>query len=310
MPLECDSLPTLRAAFESTGSGRWLMQAIVDAGLDRAHGFRLDLALADDRVKGGLQATEARLASGEVDFIDTDWLSIARCRRSGLLVTGAVPYGVIFGGMVAPMEGEVRKLSDLPGMAIGVVRRQDKNWLLLRAYCRKALGFDPAQVCELVEAGSKSALRELLAAGDLDAALLFWHQVPSLVASGDFREVCDMLDLMPELGVRHVPSTFFVFRDALVDSHPELIRGFAAAVREAWAELQADDEAWQQASHYQRPDWQELRFKWLSRIHPLWQPDMAADLVRLARHLAAFDPEFEVDFNELPEGTLSATFLQ
>lgn len=303
-----DKLPVLRASFEATGSGRWLMQTIVRLELDRRNGFQLDLALSDDRVKGTLQATEARLSAGEVDFIDTDWLSIARCRRAGLKVTGAVPYGAIFGGLVAPVSSRIHALADLPGRTIGVVRRLDKNWLLLRASCRATLGFDPEQVCELVEVGSKSALSERLCNGGLDAALLFWHQIPPLVAGGEFFEVCDLLELLPGLGVREVPSTFFVFRDALVEANPELVRGFAAALRAAYHLLHEDAVAWQQAAGYCSPDWQALRSKWLSRVQPHWRPDMAEDLARLANYLGAFHTEAE--FHGLPEGTLSASFLQ
>lgn len=302
------ALPVLRASFEASGSGRWLMQTIVARGYDAQHGFRLQLSLSDDRVKGGLQATEARLAAGEVDFIDTDWLSIARSRRAGIPITGAVPYGAIFGGLVAPEAGGLRHLADLPGSTIGVVRRQDKNWMLLRAYCEQSLGFDPAAVCRLVEAGSKSALRELLENADVDAALLFWHQVPALVGGGDYIEVCDMLNLLADLGVSRVPSTFFVFQEALVEARPELVRGFGAALRDAHALLHADVDAWQEATHCHRPDWQALRSKWLMRMQPCWQPGMAADLGRLTEFLSAFDTEAR--FNGLPEGTLSASLLQ
>lgn len=299
-----ENLPVLRASFEASGSGRWLMQAIVDTGLDRTNGFRLDLRLSDDSVKGGLQATEARLAAGEVDFIDTDWLSIARCRRAGLKVTGAVPYGAIFGGLVAPAAGRVTTMADLPGCRIGVVRRLDKNWLLLRAACKATLGFDPEQACELVEAGSKSALRERLCNGELDAALLFWHQVPALVGGGEFREVCDMLDLLPRLGVAKVPSTFFVFRDDLVEAQPELIYGFARALRAVERLLREDTGAWQQASGNHSADGSALRAKWLSRVKSGWQADMAEELKKLAKCLCAFQAGTE--FDGLPEGTLSA----
>lgn len=294
----------MRASFEATGSGRWLMQTIVGAGLDKANGFRLDLKLSDDSVKGTLQATEARLAAGEVDFIDTDWLSIARCRRAGLKVTGAVPYGAIFGGLVAPTSGKVQSLADLPGCRIGVVRRLDKNWLLLRAACKATQGFDPEQACELVEAGSKSALRERLSSGELDAALLFWHQIPALVGSGEFREVCDMLDLLPSLDVAEVPSTFFVFRDELVEAHPELVRGFARALRAAERLLREDAAAWQQATGNHSPDGPALRAKWLSRVKSGWQAGMAEELKKLAKCLCAFQAGTE--FDGLPEGTLSA----
>ena len=299
-----ENLPVLRASFEATGSGHWLMQTIVDAGLDRRNDFRLDLKLSDDGVKGGLQATEARLAAGEVDFIDTDWLSIARCRRAGLKVTGAVPYGAIFGGLVVPSSSQVRVLADLPGCRIGVVRRLDKNWLLLRAVCKATEGFDPEHACKLVETGSKSALRERLCGGELDAALLFWHQVPVLVGSGEFREVCDMLDLLPSLGVAEVPSTFFVFRDELVEAHPELVRGFARALRAAELLLREDVSAWQQAIGNRSADGPALRAKWLSRIKSGWQAGMAEELNKLAKCLGVLQTGTE--FDGLPEGTLSA----
>jgi len=303
-----NKLPVLRASFEATGSGRWLMQTIVSQQLDRANGFQLDLALSDDSVKGKLQATEAKLAAGEVDFIDTDWLSIARCRRAGLAITGAVPYGAIFGGVVVPSSGAVRTLADLPGKTIGVVRRLDKNWLLLCAYCKDKLGFDPEQVCTVMEAGSKSLLRERLCIGGLDAALLFWHQIPPLVSGGEYFEVCDLQELLPGVGAREVPSTFFVFRDALVEANPELVRGFGAALRAVCEVLREDAAAWQEASNYRSHDWPALRDKWLSRVQPHWQGGMAEDLARLADYLGAFHAEAE--FHGLPEGTLSASFLQ
>lgn len=301
------TLPVLRASFEATGSGRWLMQTIVDQAFDQANGFRLDIALSDDGVQGGMQATEARLLAGEVDFIDTDWLSIARCRRDGFGVTGAVPYGAIYGGLVAPDDGSVRSLEDLPGKSIGVVRRLDKNWLLLRAVCRRMHGFDPQIDCHMVEAGSKTALLEQLRAGEVDAALLFWHQIPALLAEGGFIEVCDMLDMLPLLGVRDVPSTFFVFRDDLVKYSPELIRGFARALRDAHKMLSERPAAWQAAAGVEGEECNLLRDKWLSRIKTEWQPDMEQDLNMLAFHLGDMQPETK--FHALPQGTLSAALL-
>ncbi|MCK9988056.1 MAG: lipopolysaccharide export system permease protein, partial [Azoarcus sp.] len=90
------ALPTLRGAFEATGSGAWLMRAIVACGLDEANGYRLALQLGDDRMRGERHATEARLIDGEVDLIDTDWLSLARHRAAGL------PLRRLIGMVLAP----------------------------------------------------------------------------------------------------------------------------------------------------------------------------------------------------------------
>lgn len=299
MPLP---LPVLRAGFEASGSGRWLMRSIVEHGLDQANGFRLHIELADDQVRAGLQATEARLAASAADVVDTDWLSIARCRRSGIALAAAVPYGAIFGGLVA-RRGDLSALAELPGRRIGVVHRDDKNWLLLRAACRQLHGFDPESVCTRVDAGSKTMLREQLLDGRVDAALLYWHQVPALVAGGNFVEICDLLDVLPRLGVRTVPSTFFVFSDALLAAQPELVRGFARAVAAAVRLLRDDAAAWHAlaGSAAETADGRALRGKWLARIPLAWDNTMVADLRQLAACLGE---------TEFPDGVFAAGFLQ
>jgi NitT/TauT family transport system substrate-binding protein len=295
------SLPVLRAGFEASGSGRWLMRTIIERSLDQTNGFQLKIELTDDQVRAGLQATEARLAAASADVVDTDWLSIARCRRSGIALAAAVPFGAIFGGMVARRDSPC-ELSALTGRRIGVVHAHDKNWRLLRAACRKLHGFDPDSACTRIDAGSKTALREQLADGRVDAALLYWHQVPDLVASGEFVELCDMLDLMPVLGVRVVPSTFFVFTDALLNARPDLVRGFARAASAAVNILRDDAAAWHAVTGTiaAAPAAQTLRAKWLARIPLEWNSAMRSDLLELARCL---------DEPELPDGVFAAGFL-
>jgi len=301
--LDAPSLPVLRAGFEASGSGRWLMRSIVEHGLDAANGFRLHIELADDQVRAGLQATEARLAEAAADVVDTDWLSIARCRRAGIALAAAVPYGAIFGGLLARRGvSSLSSLAELPGRRIGVVHPDDKNWLLLRAACRQLHGFDPEAVCMRVDAGSKTTLREQLVDGRVDAALLYWHQVPALVAGGGFVEVCDLLEVLPLLGRRVVPSTFFVFSDALLAAQPELVSGFARAVAAAVRLLRDDAAAWYAVTSRDAAtaEGQALRAKWLARIAPDWDETMHAELRQLAASLG--EPE-------LPDGVFAAGFL-
>ncbi len=296
--------PVLRTAFEATGSGGWVMSTLIERGLDRANGFRLDLDLGGDRMQGGLQATEARLADDDVDVIDTDWLSVARCRRQGLPVAAVAPYGAIFGSLVAPRAGPVKSLADLAGRRLGGVRAGDKNWLLLCAACRRQLGFDPEECCTRIDAGSKTALRELLVNGEIDAALLYWHQVPAITADGHFAEVCDLLGLLPALGARVFPSTFFVMRDHWLEQQPEVARGFGRAVAAAIRILREDVAAWRRAVRVDAIGdgiAEALRAKWLARIGIPWQSGMVAELARLSGLLAG---------QTLPAGTFANELLQ
>ncbi len=289
-------LPVLRGGFELTGSGAWLMQSVIGQRLDDRYGFRLELLLGDDRVRAGRQSTEARLLDGEVDLIDTDWLSLARYRRTGLPLVAVAPYGAIFGSLVAPAGGGIVSLAELPGKRIGVVRAQDKNWLLLRFACRER-GFDPLEQCTLQACGSKSRLRAELEAGRLDAALVFWHQVPELVCGGRFVEVCDLLELLPAGAGRDVPSTFFVCHERLLLERPELVRGMAGAVHAAAATLRADEVLWRFISGVDARYADALRARWMARVGLSWNSGMAAELASLALRLEG---------KPLPDGWLAA----
>lgn len=309
MPTEMPdaALPTLRAAFEATGSGAWLMRAILDCGLDAAHGYRLELQLGDDRMRGTQHATEARLIDGGVDVIDTDWLSLARHRAAGLPLVAVAPYGAIFGGLVVPRAAPVRGLADLMGRRVGVVHAADKNWLLLRALCRRHHAFDPADAARCIAAGSKTALIDALCTGELDAALLYWHQIPALVATGDYREVCDFAARLPHFPVPRpaVPTSFFVMHAALADAAPALVQGFARSVLAASERLRADAGLWSRVSGVAAGSWAgaALRRKWLARIGLPWAEDIPARLHELAQLLTPSDASAP------PRGGFAAGFL-
>jgi NitT/TauT family transport system substrate-binding protein len=305
--MRADHLPVLRAAFEATGSGAWLMRAITACGLDEANGYRLELQLGDDHMRGGRQATEARLIDGAVDVIDTDWLSLARHRAAGLPLVAVAPYGAVFGGLVVRRGACVRGLADLPGRRIGVVHAQDKNWLLLRALCRQRHGFDPAADARCVAAGSKTALRDALRDGELDGALLYWHQIPALVADGECREVCDFAASLTRFPASRpaVPTSFFVMREAMLTAAPALAHGFSRSVQAAAGRLRADAFLWSRVSGVAAGTraGAALRRKWLARIGLPWAADMAARLQELA---ALLEPS---DAPAPPAGALAAGFL-
>lgn len=283
-------LGTLRAGFEATGSPSWIMQTIQRNGLDRRHGFALELRFGGDSVKHSLQASEAVLAEGLADVIDTDWLSIARWRRDGFPVKAVFPYGRIMGGVVVPAASEIVALPDLKGKRIGVVRRVDKNWLVVRAACIERHGFDPQSEAEVVEAKSKSVLLEWLEQGSVDAGVLFWHLVPRLTVGGRFRQLHDVLDLVTAIGGVNPPTTFFVCREEFIASRGELVRAFIAAYCDAVALMRRDDTAWGDAiagvtSARDLSD--SLRASWDRRVCTSWTQEDIGALSALFERLKA-----------------------
>ncbi len=291
---EAAPLGTLRGAFEATGSPSWIMRTICRRGLDRSHGFALDLKLGGDTVKHSLQATEAVLAEGAADIVDTDWLSIARWRRDGFPVKAVYPYGRIMGGMVVPATSAIHQLPDLKGRRIGVVRTFDKNWLVVRAACLQRHGFDPQNEANVREAMSKTVLLDWLKDGAIDVAVLYWHLIPQLIADGRFRQFQDVLDLVTAISGVNPPTTFFVCREDFIAVKPDLVRAFVAAYCDAVALMREDPDAWAEAvvdTGTSNTELTALRASWDRRVCTSWGQDDLCALTDLFDRLKAIGGE-------------------
>jgi len=282
----------LRAAFESSGSPSWVMRAICAHALDRRHGFDLELVLGGDLGDCRAQATQHVLAQGRADLIDTDWLSIARSRDTDTPLKSVCPYGRIVGALVVASASDIWDLSDLRDRRVGVIRASDKNWFYTRAACLKRHGFDPQDAVQIAEALSKTTLSRWLETGDVEVAALPWHLAPRATATGKFRVLCDVLDLMDELGAPPVPTTFFAARPEFAATHPSLISRFVGAYRDAVALLRDDEKIWREAAAQPGDDdavLAALRAAWLRRICDVAPDDAAKKLndffERLSRDL-------------------------
>lgn len=300
--------PTLRCAFEATGSPSWVMRTIQQRALDRRHGFHLDLAFGHDRGTKERQATEAALVEGAADLIDTDWISLARHREAGIKVAAVFPYGRIMGGLVVTTPSGITDLDGLRGRSIGVVRRDDKNWSVVRGACLLHYGFDPDAEADVDEALSKTTLLAWLESGRVEAALVYWHLVPRLTASGRFRQLYDVLDVLALLGVASPPTSFFICRDELIARQPDMIAGFIAAYREAVTMMRADNAVWRQAAA-QMGDSSEvlagLRTAWCRRVCTEWQSDDLDDLQRLFDRLTSLGGENALGVAAIPAGSFA-----
>ena len=306
-------LGSLRAALEATGSPSWVMRVIREQGFDNRHGFDLDLTQSGDRGSATAQATQGALAAGAADLIDTDWISIARSRQTGAELVPIFPYGRIMGGMVTAAGSGIKGLSDLPGRRVGLIRAIDKNWIVIRAAFRHRHGSDVHEQAIVKEALSKTTLAEWLKAGEVDAAVLPWQLVPRLITSGRFRRLCDVLDLISELGGASVPTTFFVVQPAFARSRQDLISAFRAAYTDAVDLMRADETVWRGAvaGPDDSPDMlAALRLSWLRRIQYEWGRDDSAHLESLFERLKAIAGEKALGIDHMPRGLFGPAFMQ
>ncbi len=291
---EQQSLGTLTAAFERTGSPFWLMDCIQQQRLDQRYGFELRVNYLDDQWQGGRHATEQALVDGDVDFIDCDWLTLLRCRQEGLAISAVYPYGRILGGLMVPPDSPVQDVRGLFRKRIGVVNSRDKNWILLQAYIRQFLGLEPNTSMSVREAGSKTTLLQWLQQDEVDAALVYWHQIPALQQQG-YQLLLDIPLLLPALSTTTTPTTFFIFRDQLIAENPELINAFIAAFKDAVQHLDQQSQSWQRIGQelLDISDAQllQLRHLWHSRVAQPWNVDQLQGLWPLTRQLVGGDKQ-------------------
>jgi len=303
-------LPVMRARFEHNGSPRYMLYTIKRLGLDREHGFHLDVRLVSDELEGGMETVEARLQEGAADLIDIDYISTARERAEGANIVAFHPYGRTVGGLVVPEDTDIGGLTDLSGHRIGVVRRLDKNWILTRAACREYHDFDPDETATPVEAGSKVGLTEMLHDGEVDAILQFWPIVPEITERGPYREVLPMSELVQRLSGtdRKLPVSTFLTSEGYLAENRETVRKFTGAYRDVVGRLVEDDDLWEEIGErlmtYDDPAIvRAVRDGWRDMVVRDWDEKTVEGMERLFDHLLDVAGPEALGVERIPEGT-------
>jgi NitT/TauT family transport system substrate-binding protein len=230
---------TVRVAVLKFGTVNWELSTIQRHGLDRQHGFTLDvLELAGD------QATKVALQAGEVDMIVSDWLWVSRQRAEGRPYT-FVPFSSSLGTLMVPPDSEIRSLADIKDKKIAVAGGPlDKGWLLLRGLTRRDYGFDLEAENEAVF-GAPPLLAKKAEQGEVDAVLNYWHYSARLEAKG-FRRIIGANDAAMALGAKGPVSAIgYVFDEEWAARNTQTVRGFVAASRDAKELLRRSDAEWE-----------------------------------------------------------------
>jgi NitT/TauT family transport system substrate-binding protein len=304
-------LPEMRARFEHNGSPRYLLYTIKRFGYDHDHGVHLDVQLVSDELESGMETIRSRLHEGETDLVDTDFISIARERAGGANIVAFHPYGRTVGGLVAPEDTDISGPEDLSGKRIGVTRRLDKNWILTRAACREYHGFDPDETATLVAAESRDDLTRLIRDGEVDAGFQFWPLVPELTRTGSYREVFAVSDLVQRLSGtdRKLPVATFLTGESYLEKHPDAVRGFADAARDAVDRLAEDDDLWARIGEVLMPEddpmvTRAVRDGWREMVVRDWDEESVDGMYRLFDHLRAVAGADALGVETIPDGTL------
>jgi len=275
----------VRIGLQASGTFSWVVHAMEYFGIDEELGLTLTAETYATK-----QATEIALRSGDVDIVVDDFVGVVQMRDRGVPVRGVYPYSRATGGVVVPVDAGVKTLADLSGKTIGAASLDDKSLLILRALSVSEYGFDPQTESDVI-AASPPLMEELLARGELDVAIPYWHFVPRMTATGDYRDLMQVSEMLDELGLSSdLPLLVMVARDGM---DPVVLRTFLRGFEMALTRMQGDDGVWDSILDnelYSLPDpslFPSVRARWEAGLPETWTQGTIDGLVALTEQLVA-----------------------
>ncbi len=246
------ALETVRVGVLKFGTVNWELDAMKNAGHDRAVGIDVEIVAF-----AGEDASNVALQAGDVDVIVSDWLWVSRLRSDGADFI-FVPHSSSVGAIMVPPTSPLHTLGDLKGRTLGVAGGSlDKSWLLIQGLAKRDHGFDLAAENDVVY-GAPPLLAEKARQGELDAVLTFWHYCARLEANG-FRRLVGADDAARSLGATGAVSALgYVFSERWAEAHPRAAQGFVEASRAAKARLASSDAEWARLAPLVRAEGAEL----------------------------------------------------
>ncbi|GBF73645.1 hypothetical protein PA598K_01953 [Paenibacillus sp. 598K] len=243
-------LPELRLNVVSTGTQSLPAYLIEKLALDQKHGFKL-VSVPDS---GAVNGNWTAFKTGQVDAIISDWISLARSVNQGDEAVAVVPFLGWGNGLVVPEATEVSGLEQLKGLSIGVYNRLAPDWLFIRAAAKELYGFDPEKE-NTVSESAPGLLLGLMQEGKVEAALNYGDLNNILLGMGGYKKPFLIEDVMTQLGLStDAPFLFYTFSESYVDAHPDTVKAFAAAYKEAIETLNSDDAIWQDIAERMKID--------------------------------------------------------
>ncbi len=238
---------SVRVASLKFGSLSWLLETIKVEGLEAATGVKLDILEVATN-----QAGPVALLAGEADVIVSDWTWAMRQRSLGDKLKFA-PYSSALGSLMVAKDSPVQSLADLKGKRIGVAGTSiDKSWILLRAYAKKTIGSDLAEVATPLF-GAAPLMTEELKNGRVDAVLNFWTFAARL-SGGGYRQVLSMADVLKGLEISPPPALVgFIWKEETAAKKGAEITGFLEAARRGNEVLKTSDAAWERIKGLVKP---------------------------------------------------------
>jgi NitT/TauT family transport system substrate-binding protein len=274
-----ETAPTVRVGLEAVGTFSWVTFAMQHYGIDEELGIDIEATTYPTK-----QAKELALRAGDADVVVDDFVGVVLWRAQDIPAKAVYPYSLATGGIVVPVDSDIESVADLQGRTIAATNLRDKSLLILRALAVSQHGFDPQDASELV-AAAPPLMEELLARGEIDAAIPPWHFVARMVGTGEFRELISTTEMLSELGLAsNLPILVVAARDDMDD---EVLRTYLRGLDMTIERMRQDDEIWDlilAEELYSLPDpslFPDVVARWEADIPPAWDDEVIDGLAEL-----------------------------
>lgn len=231
--------PVVSISVLQFGTAHWELDHILHRGLDRKHGYRLELTPV-----ANLPASRLAVTSGSVNGAVADLLWAQSRYQSGTPYL-YIPFSSQIGDVVVADGSAIQSVADLAGKRIGVAGGPDsKGWILLQKVAAQQ-GLNLSDSSD-VQFAAPPLLNQALKRGQMDVIVTYWHFAARLKGEGGWRSAFRMADLLAALNLdTNLPVLGYVFPARWAREHPSLVRRFADSLREAKAELAENSAHWE-----------------------------------------------------------------
>ena len=228
----------IKIALQEGGTASWEAAAMEEMHFDEINGVKLKVrGVADSK------AGQVALQSGNVDVILSDfvWASLQRHQGADFTI---VPHSLAVGGLMALPDSKVKSVADLKGAKLAAAGGPvDKSYLILQAYYNAKTGGD-LTTDATIDFGAPPLVNEMLAGGQVDASLNFWHFNARASVAGA-TTIISVQDMLKDLGVSKTPPLLgWVFSEKFAADEPKTIQGYLDASFQTKAALLTDDALW------------------------------------------------------------------
>jgi NitT/TauT family transport system substrate-binding protein len=229
----------VRFALIGSGGQDETAYVIQQSGLDKKYGLALSVT---DIAAPGQQYNVLR--GDGVDVITGNFFDLLRQRKARLGLRGFRGFQGLSNLVVVKPDSPIKQFVELKGKRIGTFGNTSPDWLIIRAAGKTAYNIDLEKDAELVP-GGPALLNQLLAKGQIDAALQFGSLALAPIAQGLQRAVVRLPPLMATAGFN--PHCFYLLwsvSEKWLSTYPGAIDRVNSMLEDAYAKLNSNDTVW------------------------------------------------------------------